>query len=711
MEKTYKIKMPARLIVYQIVINVLLVLVAIFSLFPLASLLITSFKSNTQIVNDPFGFIPNPISFESYKFVFENFNWLKYLGNTMLIVAANVIGVPLTAAMAAYAFARFDVKHKKYIFMAMLAMIMVPGTVLQIPTFELFIELGWINTFYPFIIPCFLGGGISNVFLIRQFITTIPDSYFEAAKLDGANELIIFIKVVFPLSLSIIITVAVFSFCGAWNDFFSPLLYLNDESKYTLGYGLYIFFSQCKIGTMRAWNIICAACVFVMIPMFIIFVLAQKYLISEQEAINLYTPEQLAKTSEILNSINLVLPLNKENHFVKFDKNQDSYLLLRERCRQGIIRKLGEKVEKKYIDRINYELNIIHQMGFDDYFLVVQDYVSFAKQNNIAVGPGRGSAAGSLVSYVLDITEVNPLDYDLYFERFLNPQRKTKPDIDIDFMDNRRGEIFDYLFNKYGQDKTAHIVTFQKIKAKTAIRDIGRILDIDLSIINLICKSIPDFSEYDFDGMVEHSKPLLDYKDKYPLLFNLASFMYGLPRQTGTHAAGVVICNQPLSNIIPTTLSAEGINTTQYSMEYIESCGLIKMDILGLVNLSIISDCVDEINKHAQTKFDIRKIPLNDPKVFKLLTNGSTIGIFQLESQGMTNLVRKIKPTSIEDISVCSAIFRPGPKENIPVFLDYKNNPEKVTYPSDKLKPILEPTYGIIVYQEQVLQTLCVVAN
>jgi len=439
--------------------------------------------------------------------------------------------------------------------------------------------------------------------------------------------------------------------------------------------------------------------------------LAKKYLLSEEEANNFYSKEQIVKTQEIINSIDLVLPLNKENHFVKFNKDQDSYYLLRERCRQGIIRKLGEKVQRKYIERLNYELDIIHKMGFDDYFLVVQDYVAYAKQNNIAVGPGRGSAAGSLVSYVLDITEVDPLEYGLIFERFLNSQRQTKPDIDIDFMDNRRGEIFDYLFTKYGHNKTAHIVTFQKIKAKTSIRDIGRILNIDLTIINLICKSIPDYTDVDFKTMIEQSKALSGYKEKYPLLFDLATFMYGLPRQTGTHAAGVVICNQELSNIIPTTLSAEGTNTTQYSMEYIESCGLIKMDILGLVNLSIISDCIDEINKHAEKKFNIREIPLDDQKVFKQLSKGNTIGIFQLESGGMTNLIKKIQPKCIEDISACSALFRPGPQDNIPLFLKNRRDTDHIEYISDKLIPILEPTYGIIVYQEQVIETLCTVAN
>lgn len=438
---------------------------------------------------------------------------------------------------------------------------------------------------------------------------------------------------------------------------------------------------------------------------------ALKYLLTDEQAHKIFSDAQITRTNKLLNEINLTIPLNKENFFVKFDPKRNSNLLLLERCRQGLIKRFGEKVPKKYIDRIKYELDIIHTMGFDDYFLVVQDYVAFAKQNNIMVGPGRGSAAGSLVSYVLEITNIDPLKYGLIFERFLNSHRQTKPDIDIDFMDNRRQEVIDYLFSKYGQDKVGHIITFQKIKIKTAIRDIGRILDIDLSVINLICKSISDWFDTDIDTVIKEKKVVADYQKKYPQLFELARFIMGMPRQIGTHAAGIVICNKPLHEVVPTTLSAEGINTVQYSMEYIEPVGLIKMDILGLVNLSIINDCVDEINKHAKKRFDINQIPLDDQKVFKQLCLGNTLGIFQLESPGMTNVVRKIQPQSIEDISIASALFRPGPQANIPLYIKNKKNPDNIDYVDQRLKSVLEPTYGIIIYQEQVIQTLCLVAN
>ena len=439
--------------------------------------------------------------------------------------------------------------------------------------------------------------------------------------------------------------------------------------------------------------------------------IVQKYLYDENKAKQEFTKSQIDETNKLICSIDLKIDLNNQNHFVVFDKKHNSANLLQERCRQGLINKFGQKVDKKYIDRIKYELDIIHKMGFDDYFLVVQDYVAYAKQNNIMVGPGRGSAAGSLVSYVLAITNIDPIKYHLLFERFLNPFRKTKPDIDLDFMDSRRQEVFDYIFNKYGKQNVAHIITFQKIKIKTAIRDIARILDLPLSIVNLICKSITDWSDDSIDDLAKSNAILQKYIEKYPLLFDLAKFIIGLPRQIGTHAAGVVICNEPLQNVLPTTLSPEGLNTTQYSMEYIEACGLIKMDILGLVNLSIINDCVNAINSWSDKSVNIDAINLDDKKVFQQLCLGNTIGIFQLESPGMTKVVQKIHPQSIEDISIASALFRPGPQANIPLYLANKKNPEKIKYIDQRLASILQPTFGIIIYQEQVIQTLCIVAN
>lgn len=268
-----------RTIIKKIILNIVLIFVAVFSVFPLFTLVVTSFKGNYQVVNDMYGLWPKPPSFEAYIQVFSQFPFLKYLGNTLLICAANIIGVPLTSSMAAYAFSRFNVKHKNFLFGIMYSMILVPGTVLQIPIFELYRTFNWINTFWPFILPAFLGGGMTNVFLIRQFMNSLPSSLFEASEIDGANEIVKYIRLALPLSMPIIITVAVFTFCACWNDFFSPLLYLSDENKYTLGYGLYIFISQCKIGTLKAWNMICAVSVLVMIPMFLVYAFAQKYFV------------------------------------------------------------------------------------------------------------------------------------------------------------------------------------------------------------------------------------------------------------------------------------------------------------------------------------------------------------------------------------------------------------------------------------------------
>lgn len=436
-----------------------------------------------------------------------------------------------------------------------------------------------------------------------------------------------------------------------------------------------------------------------------------KYLLSEEEANQLFTKQQLSNLEKLIKLINLEIPLNNKNNFVKFDSKQDSFKLLKEKCKQGLINKVGEKVQKQYLERLEYELKVIHQMNFDDYFLVVQDYVAFAKQNKIMVGPGRGSAAGSLISYVLDITNIDPIKNNLVFERFLNSARTTMPDIDVDFMDNRRNEVVDYLFKKYGNDHVAHIITFQKIKIKTAIRDVARILDIDLKVVNLICKTLTVEAEIDLDAEIKKNKKIKAMVDSYKQLFTLAKYLLGLPRQIGVHAAGVVISNKPLCEIIPTTLSADQTLTTQYSMEYLEMNGLIKMDILGLVNLSIISDCINLIDKQQNKKINIDKIPLNEPNVFKMLQKGETLGIFQLEGYGMTKVVVKIKPKTIEDISIASALFRPGPQENIPLYIENKQHPQSINYINPKIKPILESTFGIIIYQEQVIQIVQEVAK
>jgi DNA polymerase-3 subunit alpha len=350
-------------------------------------------------------------------------------------------------------------------------------------------------------------------------------------------------------------------------------------------------------------------------------------------------------------------------------------------------------------------------MKFNDYFLVVQDYVNFAKRNSILVGPGRGSAAGSLVAYVLGITDIDPIEHDLIFERFLNPFRQTLPDIDIDFMDNRRNEIVEYIYNRYGAQHVAHIITFQRMKSKMAIRDAGRILGIELPIINNISKLISMQYDLDLKGAVQSNKSLSSFASKYEELFDIAQKILNFPRQVGLHAAGIVIAGTEIDNIIPIQSSPDGMSATQYSMEYLEPLGLIKMDILGLVNLTTINETIKLIKKEQSQNVDLTEIDLHDSKVFEQLTNGNTIGIFQLESPGMRNLIMKIKPTSIEDISITSALFRPGPQKNIPTYLKNKADPMNIKYLNDDFKEMLSSTYNIIIYQEQVIEIVQRVAG
>lgn len=418
-----------------------------------------------------------------------------------------------------------------------------------------------------------------------------------------------------------------------------------------------------------------------------------------------------------IKNIDIVIPLNQFN-LIKFKHKgkETSKILLKKLCNDGLNQKIKDKIidsslRKKYEERIEYELDIIDSMKFNDYFLIVQDFINESKSRNILVGPGRGSVAGSLVAYVLGITEVDSIKYDLVFERFLNPNRISMPDIDIDIMDTRRNEIISYIFDKYGYDHVAHIITFQRIKSKMAIRDVGRILDIDLKIINKISKLIPSDFDENLVEAVSNVKELKSYQQEFPELFFISSKLIGSPRQTGLHAAGIVLSEQKLDDIVPTQYGVGGGVSTQFSMDFLEELGLLKMDLLGLTNLSTISNIKKLIKNLHNIDLNLNTIDLNDNKVFDYLSDGHTIGIFQLESPGMTNLVKKIKPKSIEDISLCSALFRPGPQQNIPSFIARRNNLEKINYVHDSLKEILKPTNGIIVYQEQVINIVKKIGN
>ncbi|GHU48289.1 hypothetical protein FACS1894218_4790 [Bacilli bacterium] len=439
--------------------------------------------------------------------------------------------------------------------------------------------------------------------------------------------------------------------------------------------------------------------------------LDEYYMLTESQAIKKYNTEALNNLDKLIKSCTWDITSNVIN-FIQYDKKINSKILLQTKCKEGLKQRLNSnEAPEAYIDRLIKELEIIDQMHFNDYFLVVQDYVNFAKRNGILVGPGRGSAAGSLVSYVLGITNIDPIAYDLIFERFLNPSRATMPDIDIDFMDNRRSEVVEYLFERYGRDHVAQITTFQRMKAKMAIRDAGRVLGLELPIINNISKAISMEFELDLKTAVADNKNIKAYAEKYPELFDLATKFVNYPRQIGLHAAGVVISGTKLDEVIPIQSSTNNAFATQYSMEYLEPLGLIKMDILGLVNLTTINETIKLIEKNHSVMIDLSKIKLDDKKVFDSLTKGDTIGIFQLESPGMRNLIIKIKPKSIEDISITSALFRPGPQKNIPTYLANKANPSMIKYLNDDFKQVLAPTYNIIIYQEQVIEIVKRVAS
>jgi DNA polymerase-3 subunit alpha len=430
-----------------------------------------------------------------------------------------------------------------------------------------------------------------------------------------------------------------------------------------------------------------------------------KYMLSEQESKEKFSKQALYNLDVLINACHWEMPCSFPINFVKFDTAQNSKQLLETKCMNGLKnRSLSTSVIYNiYLERLTKELNVINQMNYNDYFLVVQDYVNYAKQNKIVVGPGRGSAAGSLVSYVLGITDVDPIKHNLIFERFLNIERTNMPDIDVDFMDNRRNEVIEYIVNKYSKDRVAHIVTFQRMKAKMAIRDIGRILNIDISIINTISKLITLDYDLDIAGAIKNNEDLKYYARMYGELFEIANKFLNFPRQIGLHAAGIIVTNNQLENAIPIQSSSNGIKVTQYSMEYLEYLGLIKMDILGLINLTTINDAINLIRTNHHIEINLNQLNLEDQKVFKALSSGDTTGVFQLESAGMQDLIMKINPTCIEDISITSALFRPGPQKNIPTYLQNKLHPHAIKYLNDDFQNVLASTYNVIIYQEQVI--------
>ncbi len=415
-----------------------------------------------------------------------------------------------------------------------------------------------------------------------------------------------------------------------------------------------------------------------------------------------YTKQEIEATNQILHSSSFQF-VQKRGTMLQY-QNGDSNRLLIKLANQGLTDR-GLSNQEAYIKRLDYEIEIITSMDYSNYFLLVADYVGFAKKAGIVVGPGRGSAAGSLVSYALGITEVDPLKYDLSFERFLNPSRQSMPDIDIDFMDYRRDEVVDYLRNKYGRDRVANIITFQVIHAKQSLRDIGRVYSYNDQYINMLCKTLGESDS--LRDAYKHNKPFKDLVDSDPLFLEIVSFaskIEFLPRQKGQHAAGIILNDEKMENCLPIIKDEQGNYTSQFEMNYLQEEGFIKMDLLGLKNLSIISQIVDLINSTSEEKIDVFNIPFDHPKTYQLIASGMTMGVFQLESQGMKKAIATIKPSSFDDVVALLALFRPGPMDSIPLYAKRKQGLASTTYLSEEMKEILAPTYGIIVYQEQISQ-------
>ncbi len=357
--------------------------------------------------------------------------------------------------------------------------------------------------------------------------------------------------------------------------------------------------------------------------------------------------------------------------------------------------------------QLQYELDIIKQMGYVDYFLIVWDFIRFAREQDIAVGPGRGSAAGSIVAYTLAITNIDPLRYNLIFERFLNPERVTMPDIDIDFCVERRQEVIDYVSKKYGKDRVVQIVTFGTLAARGVIRDVGRVMDLPYAFVDNIAKQIPEELGITIDKALDMNRELhtLYEKDEsIKRLIDMSRRLEGLPRHTSMHAAGVVISSKEVDEFVPLSRGADGAIITQFTMTTLEELGLLKMDFLGLRNLTVLQNAVKLIQNNRKLQLDIDNIDFNDKVVLDSLGTGKTDGVFQLESAGMKNFMKELKPQSLEDIIAGISLYRPGPMDFIPAYIQGKNNHDTVTYDCPQLEPILAPTYGCIVYQEQVMQ-------
>lgn len=430
------------------------------------------------------------------------------------------------------------------------------------------------------------------------------------------------------------------------------------------------------------------------------------------DAISLVSNETLNNTNVIAHMCNLELS-KRDDLLPVYDTNIDSDQYIVKLSVAGLNKRLGGNVSDVYKKRLIYELDVIKRMGFSNYFLVVYDFIKYAKKNNILVGPGRGSAAGSLVAYSLGITEIDPIKYDLLFERFLNPERVSMPDIDTDFPDIYRNNIIEYVRNKYGEKRVSGIITFGTMAAKLVLRDVGRVLNIPPKTIDTLCKKIPTVTKdklKDFYDRDENFRNIINSSDKLMLLYEISTLIEGFPRHISTHAAGVVMSRIDLDRIIPLVRNND-MYISGYTMEYLEELGLLKMDFLGIKNLTTIMNIIADIESSLGIKINFSDIPLDDPDALKLFETADTCGIFQFESEGMKNFLRKLRPNTIYDIFAAIALFRPGPAVNIDSYIRRKHGLEQVTYLDPCLEGILSSTYGIIIYQEQIMQIANVMAG
>lgn len=435
---------------------------------------------------------------------------------------------------------------------------------------------------------------------------------------------------------------------------------------------------------------------------------AEFYVKSPEEMYRLfpYAKEALTNTNIIANRCNVDFEFGNVK-LPKFDvpDASDSRTYLREICYQGLEERYNNHTQDLK-DRLEYELSVIEKMGYVDYFLIVWDFIKYAKDNGIMVGPGRGSAAGSIIAYCLRITDIDPIKYNLLFERFLNPERVSMPDIDIDFCYERRQEVIDYVVDKYGDDKVAQIITFGTMSARAVIRDVGRAIDLPYAMVDKVAKMIPTELGITIEKALKLNTELntlyqSDHQVKY--LIDMSLRLEGLPRHSSTHAAGVVICEEPVMEYVPLNLNDESI-TTQFTMTTLEELGLLKMDFLGLRTLTVIQNTIKQIIFNQGSNINIDDIDYEDKSVYDLIGSGRTEGIFQLESAGMKSFMKELKPKNLEDIIAGISLYRPGPMDFIPKYIKGKNNPDEIEYNCKELEHILEPTYGCIVYQEQVMQ-------